>query len=38
MSKWDMKKALLSREEVAGTTSAKGRPPKVREVGRGLAY
>jgi len=36
--KWDMKEALLSRAEVAGTPSAKGRTTKVSKVGRGLAY
>src|SRR6218665_716199 len=31
--KWDMKEALLSRAEVAGTPSAKGRTTKVSKVG-----
>ena len=37
-SKLDMKEALLSRAEVAGTQSAKGRTTKVSKVGRGIAY
>jgi len=32
-NKWDMKEALVSRAEVVGTPSAKGRPTKVSEVG-----
>ena len=37
-SKWDMKKALLSRAEVEGTPSGKGRATKVSKVGKGLTY
>jgi len=33
VSKWDMKEALLSRAEVTGTLSAKGRGTKVSKVG-----
>ena len=37
-SKWEMKEALLSRAEVAGTPGVKGRATKVNKVGRGLTY
>jgi len=37
-SKLDMKEALLSRAEVAGTPSAKGTATKVSKVGRDLTY
>jgi len=37
-SKWEMKEALLSRAEVAGTPGAKGRATKVNKVDRGLTY
>jgi len=37
-SKWDMKEALLSQVEVAGTPRAKGSATKVSKVGRSLTY
>ena len=37
-SKWNMKEALLSLAEVAGTPSTKGRATKVSKVGKGLTY
>jgi len=37
-SKWDKKEALLSRAEVAGTQSTKGRTTKVTKAGKGPAY